>query len=187
VQKRVEFENIRHALNVEDLIFIDESGCHPGIGPLRGWSPKGVPLWGPEQSYARGRHVSVVGAISLEGLIAKSTVRGGVGSKQFRRFVERQLVPVLRPGHVVCMDNLNAHKNKKVRDLIEDAGATILFLPPYSPDFNPIEAAWAKMKHLIRKYSATCVGSLRQAIYRACRHLRPEDIRGWFRYCGYRA
>jgi hypothetical protein len=96
VQKRFEFEKTRHALNVEDLIFIDESGCHPGIGPLRGWSPKGVPLWGLEQSYARGQHISVVGAISLKGLIAKATVRGGVGSKQFRRFVEKQLVPVLR-------------------------------------------------------------------------------------------
>ena len=142
-------------------------------------------MFGPEQPYARKQHISVIGAISLDGLIARSTVRGGVGSRDFRRFVEKKLVPVLRPGHVVCMDNLNAHKNKTVRELIEAAGARILFLPPYSPDFNPIEAAWAKMKHLIRKYSATCVIGLRNAIYRACCHLRPKDIRGWFRYCGY--
>lgn len=127
----------------------------------------------------------MIGAIKHDGLMAKATVRGGVGSREFRRFVRKHLVPKLRPGQIVCMDNLNAHKNKEVRKLIEAAGASVLFLPPYSPDLNPIEAAWAKMKHLIRKYAATCVGSLRQAIYRACRHLRPADIKGWFKYCGY--
>ena len=135
-QARAEFAKTRGGLRVDDLIFIDESGCHPGIGPLRGWSPKGTPLFGPEQTYARKQHLSIIGAISLKGLIAKSTMRGGVGSRDFGRFVEKKLLPVLRPGHVVCMDNLNAHKNKKVRELIESTGASILFLPPYSPDFN---------------------------------------------------
>lgn len=137
--------------------------------------------------YARKQHISIIGAISLDGLIARSTVRGGVGSREFRRFVEQRLVPVLRPGQIVCMDNLNAHKNKRVRELIEAAGASVLFLPPYSPDFNPIEAAWAKVKHLVRKYAATSVATLRQAIYRACRHISPSDAEGWFRYCGYPA
>ena len=85
------------------------------------------------------------------------------------------------------MDNLNAHKNKKVRELIQAAGASILFLPPYSPDFNPIEAAWAKVKHLVRKYHARSVAMLRQAIYRAWRNVSANDVNGWFRYCGYRA
>lgn len=169
------------------MVFIDESGCHPGIGPLRGWALKGEPLMGPEQVYARKQHISIIGAITVDGIIARATVRGGVGSREFRRFVERQLVPALRPGQVVCMDNLNAHKNKAVRQLIEDAGATILFLPPYSPDFNPIEAAWSKLKHFIRKLSAKTVGTLRQAIYGAFKKLTPSDARGWFRYCGYDA
>lgn len=187
MQARTDFDEKRKSLRVEDLIFIDESGCHPGIGPLRGWRAKGTPLFGPEQTYARKQHISIIGAISLEGFFAKSTVRGGVGTRDFRRFVKQKLVPALRPGHVVCMDNLNAHKSRKVRELIESAGANILFLPPYSPDGGPIEAAWAKMKHLVRKYYATSVITLRHAIYRACRHLRPKDIHGWFRYCGYDA
>lgn len=185
VDARRAFEVERASLAPEDLIFIDESGCHPGIGPLRGWAPKGVPLVGPEQVYARKQHVSIIGAMSIDGLVARATVKGGVGSREFRRFVERNLVPVLRPGHVVCMDNLNAHKNKRVRQLIEATGATILYLPPYSPDFNPIEAAWAKLKHLVRKYAAGSVNKLRQAIYRACRHITASDAMGWFRYCGY--
>ena len=171
---------------VEDLVFIDEAGCHPGMGPLRGWAPKGVPLVGPEQVYARKQHISIVGAISLEGLIAKMTVRGGVGSREFSRFVETQLALVLRPGHIVCWDNLNAHKNKRVREIIQDHGASIVFLPPYSPDFNPIEAAWSKLKHFIRKYQSHTIPGLRQAIYRAYRRVTTSDALGWFDHCGYR-
>lgn len=184
-QARAVFRAGQSELAVENLIFVDECGCHPGIGPLRGWAPKGVPLVGPEQVYARKQHVSIIGAIGIDGPIARATVRGGVGSKEFRRFVERQLIPHLRPGHVVCLDNLNAHKNKRVRELIEDAGATILFLPPYSPDLNPIEAAWSKLKHLVRRSVARTVPKLRQAIYRAWRHLTASNAEGWFSYCGY--
>ena len=130
-------------------------------GPLRGWSPKGAALLGPEQVYARGQHVSIVGALSTQGLIAKMTVRGGVGTKEFRRFVSKQLIPVLQPGPVVCLDNLNAHKNKQVREMIKDVGASIYFLPPYSPELNPIEAAWSKLKHFIRKYQTQTIVQLR--------------------------
>jgi len=185
LEARSAFLDKQHLMQPEDLVFIDESGCHPGIGPLRGWAPRGKPLVGPEQVYARKQHVSIIGAISIDGLLATSTVRGGVGSRQFRRFVENKLLPALRPGQVVCMDNLNAHKSPRIRSLIEKAGARVLFLPPYSPDFNPIEAAWAKLKTLVRKYAASSVDTLRQAIYRACRHISAADARGWFRYCGY--
>ena len=159
------------------------SGCH--LRRKTSSSSTNQAAFPASQVYARQQHVSIIGAMSIGGLIARATVKGGVGSREFRRFVERNLVTVLRPGHIVCMDNLNAHKNKRVHQLIEATGATILYLPPYSPDFNPIEAAWAKLKQLIRKYGAGSVTKLRQAIYRACRHITPEDAIGWFRYCGY--
>jgi len=85
------------------------------------------------------------------------------------------------------MDNLNAHKNKRVKELIEATGARIIYLPPYSPDLNPIEAAWAKVKLLIRKYAPTTIEQLRRAIYRALGKLTPSDAQGYYRYCGYAA
>ena len=166
-------------------MFVDESGCHPGIGPLRGWAPRGLPLVGPEQVYALKQHVSIIGALSLDGLIAHMTIRGGVGTRELRRFVETRLVQVLRPGRVVFWDNLNAHKNKRIRKLIEDCGASVQFLPPYSPDFNPIESAWSKLKHFIRKYPAHTIVELRHAIYRAYGRITASDAVGWFRRCGY--
>lgn len=182
---RANFFDQQHSMDATRLIFIDESGCHPGIGPRRGWAPKGVPLIGPEQSYARKRHISIIGAISLQGALAYATTRGGVGSRDFRNFVQKRLLPKLRPGDIVCLDNLNAHKNKTVRKLIEGVGATLLFLPPYSPDLNPIEAAWAKLKHLVRKRAPQTVGALRSAMRAAWANLSNSDIDGWFRYCGY--
>jgi transposase len=174
------------SLDASKLIFIDESGCHPGIGPRRGWAPRGEPLFGPEQSYARGKHVSIVGAIGTDGPVAKATCRGGVGSKQFLGFIKKRLVPKLKPGQIVCMDNLAAHKSKTIRKLIEGAGCSVLFLPPYSPDLNPIEAAWAKLKHLIRKICPDTIEELRAAIYAAWRKISSNDIKGWFKYCGYK-
>lgn len=182
---RAKFFEQQHSLKAARLIFIDESGCHPGIGPMRGWAPKGAPLIGPEQSYARKSHLSIIGAISLQGTLAYATTRGGVGSREFRKFVQKRLLSKLRPGDIVCLDNLNAHKNKAVRTLIEGVGATLMFLPPYSPDLNPIEAAWAKLKHLVRKLAPQTVDALRSAMRRAWAKLSKSDIAGWFRYCGY--
>ena len=124
--------------------------------------------------------------MTTDGIIARMTTRGGVGSKEFRLFVERHLAPMLRPGHIVLWDNLNAHRNRRVREMVLETGATIRFLPPYSPELNPIEAAWSKLKHLIRKYRATTTEGLRQAIYRAFRHIRDSDALGWFKHSGYR-
>ena len=185
IARRASFLKNQKDLDASDLIFIDESGCHPGIGPLKGWSPRGVPLFGPEQVYARKQHISIIGAVSCTGTIARATVRGGVGSREFTRFIEKKLTPLLRPGQIVFMDNLNAHKSSRVRHLIESAGATVQFLPPYSPDLNPIEAAWSKMKHFIRKTVPTTITQLRNAIYHSWSLIQMSDLQGWYRYCGY--
>lgn len=172
-------------LDVSRLVFIDESGCHPGIGPLRGWAPSGQILSGPEQPYARGQHVSIIGALTQEGITASMTVDGGVKTVDFLRFVEQRLVPTLMPGDIVCWDNINMHKNVSVVNAIEAAGATILRLPRYSPDLNPIEAAWSKAKHFIRQLMPTDVKELKKAIRRALRRIRSSDAIGWIKYCGY--
>lgn len=113
------------------------------------------------------------------------TVKGGVKQVDFLEFVTKRLVPTLRPGDVVVWDNLNLHKNKDVLAAIEGAGATVLFLPKYSPDLNPIEAAWAKVKHILRRHRPTTVKDLREAMRRALRAIRSTDAAGWFGYCGY--
>lgn len=105
--------------------------------------------------------------------------------KDFEHFILRQLVPLLRKGQLVCMDNVNTHKNTEALHAIKDAGARVLFLPPYSPDLNPIEAAWAKLKHLVRKSFADDVNVLKNALRKAWSKINPSDVRGWFRYCGY--
>ena len=168
-------------LDVSKLVFIDESGCHPGIGPRRGWSPRGQPLFGPEQHYARGKHVSMIAAMDHSGVIAKMTVRGGVKAKSFRAFVEQKLIPVLDVGHIVCWDNIHLHKNKALLTLIKDAGASVLPLPKYSPDVNPIEAAWAKVKSWIRKHGPDDVQSLRKLMRQGLDRIKPADAIGWFK------
>lgn len=155
------------------------------MGPRRGWSRTGTRLAGPEQSYARGQHVSMIGALRLDGICASMTVKGGVKGKAFKRFVLRRLVPTLQAGDVVCWDNLNLHKNKEIREAIERVGASVKMLPKYSPDLNPIEAAWAKVKARLRRLCPTTVVELRAAMRRSLSAIRPKDAMGWFGYCGY--
>ena len=177
--------NNQASLDVERLVFIDESGYHPGIGPRRGWSEVGTPLFGPEQSYARGQHVSMIASLTMEGITSLMTVDGGVKTKNFLRFVEERLVPTLFPGDIVVWDNINMHQNRDVVAAIEAARATILRLPPYSPDLNPIEAAWAKVKQWIRRCAPKTVAELKAAMRQALHRIRGRDAAGWTKYCGY--
>jgi len=174
------------SLPASRLIFVDETGMHPGVGPRRGWASRGEILWGAEQSYARGQHVSLIGAMSTDGVIAYSTVNGGVKGADFLRFVVEELVPQLHEGDIVWWDNINMHLSQSVRVAILETGATILQLPRYSPDFNPIESAWAKIKALVRRAFPTTRRRLIAALKRACRKVCPEDAQGWFRLCGFR-
>lgn len=127
----------------------------------------------------------MIAALTLDGISALMTVKGGVKGADFLRFVERKLVPTLSPGDIVVLDNVNIHKSPHVRRAIEARGATILPLPRYSPDFNPIEAAWSKVKAWIRRKRPATVTELRTLMRRALRRIRPSDARGWFKYCGY--
>jgi transposase len=127
----------------------------------------------------------MIAALDVEGISALMTVNGGVKTKDFLRFVEQRLVPTLRPGDVVCWDNINMHKNALVIAAVENAGAQIIRLPRYSPDLNPIEAAWAKVKALVRRAMPKNVGELKVAIRRALHRVRGSDALGWLKYCGF--
>ena len=137
------------------------------MGPRRGWAPVGQALFGAEQVYARGQHISKIGAMSLDGMMATMTTRGGVGSKEFRTFIEQRLAPHLRPGHIVCLAQSQCAQKCAGATTHPAVRGALAFSSTLQPDFNPIEAAWSKIKALIRKAHASCLSSLRAAMYRA--------------------
>jgi transposase len=129
----------------------------------------------------------MISAIRLTGVEAPMVIEGAMNSLVFRGYVERVLAPTLHPGDIVVMDNLSAHKAAGVREAIESVGATHLYLPPYSPDFNPIEAMWSKVKQSLRDAAARTSRTLLKGIGNALRSVTLDDCRGFFQGCGYTA
>jgi transposase len=129
--------------------------------------------------------LSTIAALDVNGIRTACCFEGATDTAMFVAFVERLLVPTLKPGQIVVMDNLSAHKSPRVDDLVERAGARVLRLPPYSPDFNPIEMAISKMKSVLRKLSRRSVESLEAGVAHAMRSISRSDARGFIRHCGY--
>lgn len=127
--------------------------------------------------------MTILGAMSLRGMIATMTIEEATDADIFLAYVEHVLCPALRPGDVVIMDNLSSHKVSGVRKRIESAGAEVLYLPPYSPDLNPIEKAWSKLKQTLRSAKARTTEALEQAITEALNLISAENAQAWFRLC----
>jgi transposase len=173
-------------IDTERLVFVDEMGANISLAPLYAWSKRGERASG---SVPRnwGKNVTLLASMSLEGMGECLAVEGSTTTKVFETYIERVLVPSLRPGQVMVMDNLSAHKGSRVRDLIESKGCELIYLPPYSPDFNPIEEAFAKIKALLRKAEARTHEVLIEAMGWALGMLTERDARGFFEHRGYRA
>lgn len=135
--------------------------------------------------YNWGDNITMIGALSSSSVLAMMTIPGSTDGEVFVAFIEQVLAPKLRPGDVVIMDNLSAHKVTGVREGIEAAGASLRYLPPYSPDMNPIESCWSKVKQHIRGAEARTVDALIDAVELAIDAVTPQDARGWFGRCGY--
>jgi transposase len=135
----------------------------------------------------RGKNTTLLSSMTVEGMGASLTVEGATTAAVFETYVERVLSPMLRPGQVVVMDNLTAHKGERVKELIEERGCELLYLPPYSPDFNPIEEAFAKIKGILRKAEARSRQALIETIGQAISAISARDAQGFFEHCGYRA
>lgn len=170
------------ACDPERLIFLDESGSHVAMTRTRAWAPRGARAPGTVPRN-RGRVTTMLGALSIDGIEAMMTVEGGTTAPVFLRFLDEHLVPRLRPGDIVVMDNLGAHHAKGVRERIEACGASILYQPPYSPDLNPIEHAWSKIKALLRGFGVRTVTLLVAAIAHVASYITPSDAAGWFKHC----
>jgi transposase len=166
------------------VIFLDESGALTNLVRAYGRSDCGARCVGlaPQGHW---KVMTAVAAVRLDGLIAPFTIDCPVDGEIFGVYVEQVLVPTLRGGDVVVMDNLSAHKRPQIKRLIDAAGASVLYLPPYSPDFNPIEMIWAKVKGLLRTIAARTVAALHDAFGQALAAVTPGDILGCFRHCGY--
>ena len=164
----------------EDLIYLDESGVSTQMSRLYARAPRGVRV----HDRAPGGHckmLTMVGAMDHTGMLATMTVEAATDREVFLAYLDQVLCPKLRPGHVVVMDNLSTHKVADVRERIEACGASLLYLPPYSPDLNPIEKAWAKLKQGLWTAAARTMPQLEHATAQALQTITTQDAKAWLR------
>jgi transposase len=167
------------------FVFVDECSTNTSLAPIYGWSRRGqrVRFEAPRNW---GANVTLLSSMSLEGMGPSLAVEGATTKAVFEAYVERVLAPSLSPGEIVVMDNLSSHKGSRIRELIEGRGCELIYLPPYSPDLNPIEEAFAKIKALLRKARSRTREALLEAMGRALDAVTASDARGFFEHRGYR-
>ena len=169
---------------MERLVFVDESGVTTEMTRRYGRAPRGERV---REATPAGHWSTLTlwGAITRQGLLATMTMESSTDGDVFLAYVEQVLCPRLQPGQVVVMDNLSAHKVAGVRQRIEATGAELRYLPAYSPDFNPIEPCWGKVKQCLRALKARTVERLEEALTEAIASISPQNSLAWFRHCGY--
>ena len=166
------------------MIFLDESGAKTNLTRLRGRAQRGQRVNGTCPA-GHWQTLTMISSIRLDGSTACMALEGTTDTESFRAYVRQVLVPTLRSGDIVVMDNLSPHKSDQTLGLLTAAGAQVLFLPAYSPDLNPIEKMWSKVKGLLRGAEARTAADLIAAIGRALAKITPQDALGWFTSCGY--
>jgi transposase len=184
-QARSAWRERLRSVDSERLVFVDECSTNIALVPRYARAPRG------EGAYAKvprnwRKNVTLISSITLDrGLEASMSIEGSADRDSFSLNLEEVLCPALRRGQIVAMDNLSVHKSKRVRDLIEQRGCELWFLPAYSPDLNPLEEAFSKVKGILRKTKARTLEALFEATARALRAAGEEDARGFFGHCGY--
>ncbi len=182
--KRTGYQSEITAEMVGRLKFLDEAGSNLAMTRLYGRAAPGERVVdNAPQNY--GENITMLATLSLDGIAAPMTVAGAVDGIVFKTYVEKVLAPTLLKGDIVIMDNLGAHKVAGVGELIEARGARVIYLPPYSPDLNPIEKCWSKIKTYLRAAKARTREALEQALKEVLLTISEKDARGWFASCGY--
>jgi transposase len=184
LKRREDWFNSQLDLDPVRLVFIDETWASTNMARLRGRSKKGERLRAGIP-HGHWKTTTFVAGLRLTGMVAPLVLDGPINRDAFHAYVNQVLVPELTPGDIVVMDNLGSHKGPAVRDAIEAAGATLLYLPPYSPDFNPIENAFAKLKALLRKAAERTVDDLWDAIADLVDLFTPQECANYFKAAGY--
>ena len=183
-RRRAQWAKYRNRIAPERLIFIDETWTKTNMAPLRGWAPRGMRLI-TKVPHGHWKTTTFLAALRHDRIEAPWVLEGPIDGESFQIYVENVLLPTLRPGDIVIMDNLGSHKGKTVRRLIRSVGAKLIFLPKYSPDLNPIEQVFAKLKHLLRKAAARTVNALYAAIGQLLAAFTPDECANYFRNAGY--
>lgn len=182
--KRADYQLEITAQMVGRLKFLDEAGSNIAMTRLYGRAAPGERVVdNAPQNY--GENITMLATLSLDGITAPMTVAGAVDGIVFKTYVEKVLAPTLLKGDIVIMDNLRAHKVAGVSQLIEARGARVIYLPPYSPDLNPIEKCWSKIKTYLRAAKARTREALEEALKKVLRLVSAKDAIGWFASCGY--
>ena len=168
------------------LVFIDETWVKTNMAPLRGWGPKGRRLkaYAP---YGHWKTLTFIAALRHDRIDAPWVIDGPINGELFGLYVEQVLAPTLQPGDVVVLDNLGSHKGSEVREAIQAAGARLVFLPPYSPDLNPIEQAFAKIKTLLRKQDPRTVEATWRSVGTLLDRVAPDECEHYLQHAGYRS
>jgi transposase len=184
VRRRREYDERIRRIAPARLVFVDETGSNTAMTRSTSRALVGERAFGKVPKSAR-INLTVVGAIALDGVRAMMAYEGGTTREAFLKFIRDALVPSLRKGDVVVMDNLRAHYTDGVQRSIEAVGASVMYLPPYSPELNPIELSWSKLKSILRRIGARSLRALVAALPLYRSEIRASDLTGWFRHAGY--
>jgi transposase len=183
-QARSTFRERLRSVDPKRLIFVDESSTNIALTPRYARAPRG------ERAYGKaprnwGKNVTLISSIGVEGMGPSMSIEGSSDTESFGRYMREVLAPSLKAGQIILMDNLSVHTSKWVRELIESRGCQLWLLPSYSPDFNPIEEAFSKVKNLLRKMKARTLEALFEATAQALSAVSADDARAYFEHCGY--
>lgn len=181
---RAAFAAAMRGVRAEDLLFLDECGVNLAMTRAYARAPRGQRAYGAAPKNW-GDNITIAAVLGRRGILAPLMLRGGIDGDHFVAYILQFVVPELRPGQVLVLDNLSAHKAAAAREAVEACGAKLVFLPPYSPDLSPIERAWSKVKALLRKAAARSWEALLESVEQALRAVTSADAAGWFRHAGY--
>jgi len=183
-RKRLRWKAHQGGVDLQRLVFIDETWAKTNMTPLRGWAVRGKRLIG-HAPFGHWNTMTFVAALRHDGIVAPWVIDGPINGRIFQTYVEQVLAPILRPGDIVILDNLGSHKAPAIRAAIRAAGARLFFLPAYSPDLNPIEQVFAKLKHLLRKAAERSKETVWRRIGTLLDQFTPQECENFLKNSGY--
>ena len=183
-EKRIEWRKKSQSFDISKLVFLDESSIKTSMVRLYGWSPKGKRIkdYVPD---ARWKSLSILSTLRNDGSTEAMVYEGALTGELFKTWLKECLVKTLKKGDILVMDNISSHKVAGVKEILANAGIGVEYLPPYSPDLNPVEEMWSKVKNNLRKIPKTKIDELERAVGETLNELTRSDALGWFKHSGY--